>query len=52
MKFRVYNKNNLTMGGNLFPTYFKTKKEAIAYAQKMGTNAVLQKKIAYNWYDC
>lgn len=33
-----------------FPTYFKTKKEAIEFQQKHGGK--IQKKIGGNWFDC
>jgi hypothetical protein len=51
MKFRVYNKENITKA-YLFPTYFKTKKEAVAYAEKLGDKAVLERKIGGNWFGC
>ena len=48
MKFRVYLKRNESKG-NLFPTYFKTLKEARAYASQFN-DSVVQKKIATSWY--
>ena len=48
MKFRVYLKRNESKG-NLFPTYFKTLKEAKAYASQFN-DSVVQKKIATSWY--
>lgn len=52
MKFRVYSKRILAKYREVSPKYFKTKKEAKAYAEEIGADdAVLQKKIAYNWYD-
>ena len=48
MKFRVYLKRNESKG-NLFPTYFKTLKEARAYASQFN-DSVIQKKIATSWY--
>ena len=42
MKYRVYFKN-----GQYFPTYFKTKKEAVAYQENHGGE--VQRKIAYEW---
>ncbi len=48
MKFRVYLKRNESKG-NLFPTYFKTLKEARAYASQFD-DSVIQKKIATSWY--
>ena len=50
MKFRVYNDKNINNTINKkFPTYFKTKKEAIAYGEKIG-NATIEKKIGGDWY--
>ena len=48
MKFRVYLKRNENKG-NLFPTYFKTLKEARAYASQFA-DSIIQKKIATSWY--
>lgn len=48
MKFRVYLKRNESKG-NLFPTYFKTLREAKAYASQFA-DSVIQKKIATSWY--
>ena len=48
MKFRVYLKRNESKG-NLFPTYFKTLKEARAYASQFN-DSVIQKKITTSWY--
>ena len=48
MKFRVYLKRNESKG-NLFPTYFKTLKDARAYASQFN-DSVIQKKIATSWY--
>lgn len=53
MKFRVYNEINIdTKRGFVSPTYFKTKREAVAYAEKIGENAVVEKKIADSWFTC
>lgn len=52
MKFRVHNENNVASNGYVFHTYFKTKKEAIAHAEKIGGNAVIEKKIGGNWFGC
>ena len=50
MKFRVYNDVNIDKRtGNKFPTYFKTKKEAVAYSETI-ENATIEKKIGLNWY--
>ena len=42
MKYRVY-----FADGKYFPTYFRTKKEAIAFQQEHGGD--IQKKIALEW---
>ena len=50
MKFRAYNDVNIDKRtGKKFPTYFKTKKEAIEYGEKIG-NATIEKKIGGDWY--
>ena len=52
MKYRVYNEKNYSATLNqYFPTYFRTKKEAVAYAEEIG-NATIQKKVAYSWVNC
>ena len=43
MKFRVIHPN-------FFPTYFKTKKEALAHIEKF-EGSTLQKKMAGQWFD-
>ena len=52
MKYRVYNENNYSerMGG-YFCTYFRTKKEAKAYAEKIG-NATIERKVCTSWVVC
>ena len=53
MKFRVYNEQNICGRTNrAYPTYFKTKKEAVAHAEKIGGNVVVEKKIGGNWFGC
>ena len=52
MKFRVHNTNNIANNGYVFHTYFKTKKEAVAFAETLGNNAVIEKKIGGNWFGC
>lgn len=42
MKYRVYFKN-----GEYFPTYFKTKKEAVKYQAQFGGE--IQRKIGCEW---
>lgn len=43
MKFRVYFNN-----GKYFPTYFRTKKEAVAFQNVHGGE--IQRKIGYGWF--
>lgn len=45
MKFRVY-----FTSGKYFPTYFKTKKEAMEFQKIHGGS--IQKKIAHEWVNC
>lgn len=42
MKYRVYFKN-----GKYFPTYFKTKKEAVEFQTRLGGE--IQRKIGCEW---
>ena len=44
MKYRVYFKD-----GKYFPTYFYTKREAVAYQSIHG--GTIQRKIACEWFD-
>lgn len=49
MKYRVHNEKNWSdRMGAYFNTYFKTKKEAIAYAEQIG-NATIERKCADTW---
>ena len=52
MKYRVYNEQNYSerMGG-YFYTYFRTKKEAKAYAEMIG-NATIERKVCTSWVAC
>lgn len=56
MKFRAYNEKNISTGdimtGHIFATYFRTKKEAIAYAKQIGGNAKVEKGIGGQWIEC
>ena len=45
MKFRVYFKD-----GKYFPTYFKTKREAIEFQSEFGGD--IQRKTCGCWCDC
>jgi hypothetical protein len=49
MKYRVYNAQNYSERiHGYFYTYFRTKKEAIAHAEKIG-NATIERKICSEW---
>lgn len=53
MKYRVYNEMNYDAQRDyLFPTYFRTKREAIAHAEKIGGNAVIERKCVNIWVKC
>ena len=53
MKYRVYNEENYSERlGYYLPTYFKTKREAVAYAEKIGGNAVIERKGVSTWTAC
>ena len=45
MRFRVYFSNN-----EYFPTYFKTKREAVEFQTRLGGE--VQRKIGCDWYNC
>lgn len=50
MKYRAYNEQNISeRTGIIFATYFRTKKEAIAHAEKIGGNAKVERKIGNTW---
>lgn len=38
--------------GRYLATYFRTKREAVAYAEKIGGNAVIERKIGLDWFTC
>ena len=54
MNYRVYNEQNWSERmGQYFHTYFRTKKEAIAHAEKIGGNAVIERRVMANvWTAC
>jgi hypothetical protein len=53
MKYRVFNEQNYSERlGYYLPTYFRTKREAIAHAEKIGGNAKIQRKVVDTWVDC
>lgn len=53
MRYRVHNEKNWSERmGQYFNTYFRTKKEAVAYAEKIGGNAVIERKIGLEWFAC
>jgi hypothetical protein len=50
MKYRAYNEKNYCPRLNhYFAAYFRTKKEAVAHAEKIGGNAVVERKIGTTW---
>lgn len=50
MKYRAYNEQNISeRTGIIFATYFRTKKEAVAHAEKIGGNAKVERKIGDTW---
>ena len=50
MKYRAYNEQNICeRTGIIFATYFRTKKEAVAHAEKIGGNAKVERKIGDTW---
>lgn len=52
MRYRVYNQDNYSERmGCYLATYFRTKKEAVAYAEKIG-NATIERKVCTSWYPC
>ena len=51
MKYRVHNENNVS-AIYTFHTYFKTKREAVAYANEIGENAIIERKIGSGWFSC
>ena len=52
MKYRVYNEQNYSKRmGTYLATYFRTKREAIAHAEKIG-NATIERKNGNVWIAC
>ena len=53
MKYRVYNEKNYSerLGYHL-ATYFRTKKEAVAYAAEIGGNVRIERKCCDTWVAC
>ena len=53
MKYRTYNEQNWSERmGCYLATYFRTKKEAVAHAEKIGGNAVVERKVVDIWVKC
>lgn len=53
MKYRAYNEQNICKRtGITFATYFRTKREAVAHAQKIGGNARVERKVCDAWIPC
>ena len=52
MNYRVYNEDNYSERlGGYFYTYFRTKREAKAHAEKIG-NATIERKLVSSWVVC
>ena len=50
MNYRAYNEMNWSERmGCYLATYFRTKKEAVAHANKIGGNAVVERKVGNVW---
>ena len=53
MKYRVYTEDNYSARlGYYLPTYFKTKKEAQAYARTLTKSATIERKLVDRWVKC
>lgn len=53
MKYRVYTEDNYSARlGCYLPTYFKTKKEAQAYAKTLTKPATIERKLVNSWVKC
>lgn len=53
MKYRVYTEDNYSARlGYYLPTYFKTKKEAQAYAKTLTKPAIIERKLVNSWVKC
>lgn len=53
MKYRAYNEQNYSKRmGCYLATYFRTKKEAVAHAQKIGGNAKVERNVCGHWVEC
>ena len=51
MKYRVYNEKNIA-NGYIFATYFRTKKEAKAFAETLGGEVKIERKVCTDWVAC
>ena len=53
MKYRAYNEKNICQRtGIIFATYFRTKKEAKAFAETLGGEVKIERKVCTNWIAC
>lgn len=53
MKYRVYNEINICKRtGIIFATYFRTKKEAVAYAKEIGGEVRIERQLVTSWVAC
>ena len=51
MRYRVYNEKNIG-NGIIFATYFRTKKEAKAFAETLGGEVKMERKVCTSWVAC
>lgn len=52
MRYRVYNQQNYSERlKQYFPTYFRTKKEALKYAMTLSGQVYIQRKVGTVWVD-
>ena len=52
MKYRAYNEKNYSERlGGYFHTFFRTKREAIAWCEAHGGGKI-ERKIGGNWFPC
>lgn len=53
MKYRVYNEKNYSERmGCYLATYFRTKREAVAFAQTLGGDVHVERKVCDTWVAC
>jgi hypothetical protein len=53
MKYRVYNEKNYSERmGCYLATYFRTKREAVTFAQALGGDVHVERKVCDTWVAC